>query len=164
MHYIRLILISFTVLAVIITGFSLFIPSDVRISRATTINAGKDSVMAQLNNPVNWQKWYPQKDSATLLYIEGKVKGIADSSRGLMITLVTDSSVQAMNVGEGSKEGETGWNLMQGSAPGNVTVQWYMDFHLRWYPWEKFASLLLDQSYGPMMEEGLTSLKKQVEL
>jgi hypothetical protein len=38
-----------------------------------------------------------------------------------------------------------------------------MDFHLRWYPWEKFASLLLEKSYGPRMEQGLATLKRLVE-
>jgi hypothetical protein len=38
-----------------------------------------------------------------------------------------------------------------------------MDFHLRWYPWEKFASLLFEQSYGPKMEQGLGNIKKMVE-
>jgi hypothetical protein len=38
-----------------------------------------------------------------------------------------------------------------------------MDFHLRWYPWEKFGSLLLEKSYGTKMEMGLMSLKKLAE-
>jgi len=38
-----------------------------------------------------------------------------------------------------------------------------MDFHLKWYPWEKFSSMLLENRYGPMMEQGLAKLKKVVE-
>jgi hypothetical protein len=38
-----------------------------------------------------------------------------------------------------------------------------MDFRLRWYPWEKFSSLLLEKRYGPMLENGLDNLKKLME-
>jgi hypothetical protein len=37
-----------------------------------------------------------------------------------------------------------------------------MDFKLRWYPWEKFSSLLLEKRYGPVMEQGLAKLKKSI--
>lgn len=34
-----------------------------------------------------------------------------------------------------------------------------MDFHLSWYPWQKFGSLLYESTYGAMMEKGLTNIK-----
>jgi hypothetical protein len=47
---------------------------------------------------------------------------------------------------------------------GNVTVvQWYFDFHLHWYPWEKFSSLLLESQVGAPMERSLDKLKKLAE-
>jgi hypothetical protein len=56
-----------------------------------------------------------------------------------------------------------GWKCISHPGSDSTTVQWYMDFHLRWYPWEKFASLLFEQSYGPKMEQGLGNIKKVVE-
>jgi hypothetical protein len=38
-----------------------------------------------------------------------------------------------------------------------------MDFRLRWYPWEKFSSLLFEKQYGTQMEAGLESLKQLAE-
>jgi hypothetical protein len=38
-----------------------------------------------------------------------------------------------------------------------------MDFRLRWYPWEKFSSLLFEKSYGLTMEKGLNNIKKLSE-
>jgi hypothetical protein len=34
---------------------------------------------------------------------------------------------------------------------------------LRWYPWEKFASLGLEKTYGSQMEVGLTRMKALLE-
>lgn len=120
--------------------------------------------MAVLSDPEKWKQWYPGADTASLLIIEGKPKGISTGDRqGIMITQVTDSTILLANAGPASKKGKSGWNLYESGLPNTVTLQWYMDFHLRWYPWEKFSSLLLEKRYGPMMELGLDKLKKVIE-
>ena len=164
MRVIKLGIISIIVFSLLITGISLFFPSHVRISKAIDISANKDSLMKQLSDATNWKNWYPGADSLPLLFIEGKVKGIeTDSMQGLMISDVNDSAVLVMNVGPRSRKGESGWNIFPGSVPNSFTVQWYMDFHLRWYPWEKFSSLLLEKRYGQLMEKGLGRLKAWLE-
>lgn len=164
MQVIKLGLISLVVFALMITGISLFFPSHVRISKAIDINGNRDSVWSQINDPANWRNWYPGADSLSPFIKDGKIKGIGtDSLQALMITTVTDSTVLAANVGPLSKKGETGWNIYKSGTPNTHTIQMYMDFHLRWYPWEKFSSLLLEKRYGPVMEQGLTNLKKLIE-
>jgi hypothetical protein len=63
----------------------------------------------------------------------------------------------------GNRRSTSGWNIFDSNQPNTYTVQWYMDFHLRWYPWEKFSGLLLEKRYGPFMEKGLAKLKQIVE-
>jgi hypothetical protein len=164
MRIVKLILISVIIFSLMITSFSLFFPSRVRISKAIDINTTRDSVMRQITEPENWKNWYPGADTADLMVIEGKVKGISTGNKqGLMIDTITDSSVVAVNVGPASKRSETGWNLFPTSIPNTITIQSYMDFHLRWYPWEKFASLLLEKRYGPVLEKSLENLKAWLE-
>jgi hypothetical protein len=119
----------------------------VRISKATDIHATKDSVLAKLSDTINWKSWYPGADSIALPGITG----------------VSDSSVNASGTIAGKQKAKMGWNIYNSSSPNMVTVQWYMDFHLRWYPWEKFSSLLLEKRYGPLMERGLEKLKGSLE-
>jgi hypothetical protein len=160
MKLIRFAFISLIVFALLITGISLLFPSHIRISKATDINAEKDSVLVMLNNPVNWKKWYPGADTADYFLSNGKITGIRSGHlKVLVIKEANDSSVLAVYDAPGSKRAESGWNLFFGSSPHTVTIQWYMDFHLRWYPWEKFSSLLLEKRYGPVMEQGLANLK-----
>ena len=164
MRLVKLALISIIVFSILITGISLFFPSHVRISKAIDITTGKDSLMIQIADATKWKNWYPGADTLPLLFIEGKVKGIeTDSMQGLIIKEVNDSAVLTMNVGPHSKKGESGWNIFPGRIPNSFTIQWYMDFHLRWYPWEKFSSMLLEKRYGTMMEQGLTKLKALLE-
>ena len=148
MRVIKLGLISLIFFAVLITLISFFFPSRVRISKALDINADRAEVMAQLADTANWRNWYPGIDSAESFPV---------------ISSVTDSSVTASSTMANGRTGITGWNVYRAALPNTVTVQWYMDFRLRWYPWEKFSSLLLEKRYGPLMERGLQKLKTLFE-
>lgn len=164
MAFIKLAIISFVFFFLLITGISLFIPSNVRISRALTIDASREVVMEKIKDPSQWKAWYPMVDSLGTVRIEGEVKGIRTSrDQSILIDEVTDSTVGAIQGGVGSKKIRMGWQVMPGESKGKSTVQWYMDFHLRWYPWEKFSSLFFEKQYGTPMEQGLNRLKKIVE-
>ncbi|HOZ67849.1 MAG TPA: SRPBCC family protein [Chitinophagaceae bacterium] len=163
MRLIKLAFISFFVFFLLITGISLFFPSHVRISKAIDINAPRDSVRAMISQPLHWKNWYPGADTLALYEADGVIKGIRmPGNQVLMITGFNDSTVMAANSSSGTERASMGWNLIQ-SNPKTVTVQWYMDFKLRWYPWEKFSSLLLEKRYGPVMEQGLAKLKTTVQ-
>ena len=55
----------------------------------------------------------------------------------------------------------SGFTLM--AAADSTIVQWYFDFKLKWYPWEKFGSIIFDKQLGPPMEASLTNFKKFME-
>lgn len=164
MRIIKLGIISVIFFAFFLTGISLFFPSHIRISKAIEIKAERDSILSLIANAENWKKWYPGADTAEFFFIEGKIRGIGTGDKqDLIITAVTDSSVRAENTGPKSKKGEMQWNIFPGSAPNTFTIQWFRDFHLSWYPWEKFSGLLLEKRYGPVLERGLDNLKHFLE-
>jgi hypothetical protein len=152
MRVIRLAILSFIFLFLLVTTISLFIPSHIRISRATDINSKKQDVMSLISDPLKWKEWYPGADSLDVLYVEGKPMGILlDSSDllGLSIFNINDSVVTVSEVGNSSTQRmEMGWKVLSGGNESTVIVQWYMDFKLRWYPWEKFKSLFFENIYG----------------
>jgi Polyketide cyclase / dehydrase and lipid transport len=169
MRLIKLALISFIFLFLLITGISLFFPSHIRISKAINIKAGKDSIMAQISDAAKWKNWYPGLDTAKLLYVEGKVKGVilgnSDSLHPVYIIITGEKQdeINAQLISKKLRPVINGWKTISYPAGDSITLQWYMDFDLRWYPWEKFGSLLLEQSYGTKMERGLLNLRKLVQ-
>lgn len=165
MRVIKLGIISVIFFSLLITGISLFFPSHVRISKAIDINAPRDTVLGQIKDAANWKKWYPGADTMALFIVFDKANGLMlNKEQGVLsITGSTDSSVLASTNGPGTRQAVTGWILYPSATPATVTVQWYMDFHLGWYPWEKFSSLLLEKRYGPVMEKGLGNLKSLLE-
>ena len=169
MHFIKLAVLSFIILFLLITGMSLLIPSHVRISKAINIKADKDSIMAQIKYPVRWKNWYPGIDTAKLFYEAGEVKGVILDDKDplhpiyLVITKAEPGEVTAQFITSKMRPVVNGWKTISYSTPDSVTLQWYMDFHLRWYPWEKFRSLLLEGAYGSKMEKGLTNLRNVIQ-
>jgi len=168
MRFIRLAALSFIILFLVIFGLSLFIPSHIRLSKAINIKGSKDTVMSFVRNPANWQYWYPGLDSALPYYENGVQRGMIisnkDSSHPVYISIKKESADEVTADFQGRLTPVINtWKIIEHPTSDSLTLQWSMDFHLRWYPWEKFASLALEKSYAPRMEQGLTAIKKRVE-
>jgi hypothetical protein len=123
--------------------------------------------MARINNIVQWKTWYPGFDTLQLLVLEQKnERVIAAKAPGditIVLTAIQEDQVVAEFRSSRKNPLVNGWKIITYSNSDSVTLQWWMDFRLRWYPWEKFASLLLEKNYGARMEQGLTRLKTEVE-
>lgn len=166
MRILKLAFLSFLILFLVITIISLFIPSRVLVSRAMKMRAPKEEVMMQLSDPVKWKSWFPGTESAKFYTENGTVKGLIlneQTNRHLKISNVKTDAVVAEYIGIPQKKVISGWNIVPEATADSVSVQWYMEFSLRWYPWEKFASLVFEKQYGPTMEQGLTRMKEIVE-
>ena len=159
MRILKLFIISVIVLFLILTAFSSLLPSQVRISRATDITASSQLVRLQLEELKEWEHWneyvmaLPQKTiTVDSIYSKELSVSIIDTSQELI---------------------KTKWRQQNGKAfPGIfrlidhgsvTTVQWYFEFKLKWYPWEKFGSIIYDKQLGPFMEKSLNNLKRLLE-
>jgi hypothetical protein len=165
MKLLKLIIASILFIAIVVTIISLFIPSDVRVSKTIQINASEQAVVTQISNPGNWRNWYPGADSSKFYYENGVIKGLLlNEAKGQSIVLTgkKDDEVTAAYVLP-NKKIPTGWEWIPATDSNSVTVQWYIDFHLRWYPWEKFTSFMFEKVYNPQLKQGLENLKQLLE-
>lgn len=152
MRLIKLALISFVFLFLVVTAISLLIPSHIRISKATNIAPPKDSVLALIRDRDRWSQWHPAFMAV-------------DASRNMPPTqIIPVSANDSELVFQWKQENRTpvinGWRIYEHASTDSLTLQWYMDFNLKWYPWQKFGSLIYENTYGVMMERGLTNIKK----
>ena len=153
----------------------MLIPSHVRISKAINIGTVADSVWNQVDDLGKWESWNPFFNN-----LSTKQVTYLDTANGKLNAVKVETTTirwKLKNADEHIAEMLSGNRLpmLSGSKciPGqqtypnfgtdSLTLQWYMDFQLRWYPWEKFASLMLENSYGTQMERGLTNLKELLE-
>jgi hypothetical protein len=171
MKVVKLAIFSFVFLFTIVWLISLLIPSEVRVSRATDIRADKGSVLAMIKDVNRWKEWYPNLDSfdgVKPITKDGKLVGLIldnkDPDKPVFLELenVGRDEVTAFFEGQRIKPVLNTWKVLEHPDKGLITLQWSMDFKLRWYPWEKFASLVLEKSNGQRMEFGLANIKKRL--
>lgn len=116
-----------------------------------------------------WKAWNPFFQNVQESMIkevdssEGMVRAMTVNGTRISWLSIADTEHVAAMERPGRLSVLNGWKNMTISGSDSTTIQWYMDFHLHWYPWEKFGSLLFERSYGPKMELGLSNLKKIVE-
>jgi Polyketide cyclase / dehydrase and lipid transport len=175
MRIIKLAVISFIILFLFVTAISLLLPSHVRISKAINIKTVADSVWNQLDDLRKWESWNPffsglgTKKVTWLDTAGGTLNAIKVETTTIRWKEKNGDEHIAEMLSGGRLPVMSGWKCIiskQGDSyaeADSITVQWYMDFRLRWYPWEKFASLMFEKSYGAKMEQGLTNLKGLLE-
>jgi hypothetical protein len=163
---IKLAILSFVFLFLVVLGISLFIPSHIRISRAVNIKSSSDSVLNLISDMNKWKEWYPGFDTVQMERISSKDGRLVSAKLSSTIISITESTANEIKVEFKSASKSPvlgGWEAKSYNNSDSLTLQWYLDFKLKWYPWDKFFSLGFDKMYGMQMEEGLRNLKKNVE-
>jgi hypothetical protein len=164
---IRFALISVLLLFAVVLAISLFIPSHIRVSRAVNLRPGSTFILGDINDLAKWKNWYPGFDTMSVepLVKEDDRVLSAKIQHATTVTLIThDSNEVKAEFNSGNKTAVVGgWKMLSYSQSDSLTLQWYYDFHVRWYPWEKFFSLAYDKMYGTQMETGLGNLKRMAE-
>ncbi len=162
----KLGLISGIFFFLLITGFSLFIPPHIRISRAINIGSSSDSILNNIAGIEKWKYWYPGFDTLALQELEkkdGKLLSVKTKGISIVLSELKESRVVAEFRSGRKKPVIQRWETISHPGTDSVTLQWGMDFRLCWYPWEKFSSLMFEKRYGAQMEQGLTNLKTILE-
>ena len=158
---VRLTFISLIILFIVVTGVSLLFPSTVIVSRAVNINASPDSITTHINNIFKWKDWVEGMNAPTV-HIFSETEADLNQTKVVIDSLGKDV-VHSFWQNKKGKWMTSAIHLYHDSSHPETVVQWQFEQKLKWYPWEKFASLLNDKILGTMMEKNLDNLKKLME-
>lgn len=162
MRFIKLIVISFVIISILVTAVSLIFPSTVIVSRAVNVNAPKDSVLVYIKDFNGWKQWIVGLKDSSVTILSNTQANLAGTN--VVIVNSDTTSVHSVWTSKRGKTMEGDIHLFNNSKSPNITVvQWQFQQKLKWYPWEKFASLMSDKILGPMMEANLAQLQKLTE-
>lgn len=118
------------------------------------IGAPRDSILELIKDTTRWKEWHPAFSNR-------------DSFNGpdmLIDNIKLSDTLVIMHLSnKGKKALINGWQVYKHQGTDSLTLQWYIDFKMKWYPWQKFGSLFYEPTYGGMMEEGLGKIKVQAE-
>jgi hypothetical protein len=160
MRFVKLAIISAVVLFIVIFLFSLIIPSTVRVSRAVDISAPKDSLVAQLADLRQWHLWNEMVNKPGVSH---KFSESSINSEDMTITKKAQAGDTLLTDWKQPNARVLNSGFTWYGNDGQLVLQWYFDIKLRWYPWEKFGSIVFDKQLGPPMEKSLGNLKKLLE-
>jgi Polyketide cyclase / dehydrase and lipid transport len=168
MRFLKLTLISFIILFSVVTIIGLLFPSTVSVSRATEIATSYDTVYKYLNDVKYWKLWMASADTSTIVFESVRTAGtgtVAKIGTGeVTMTRTTRDSIYTTWKSEKGNVQNSAFVIMHNLRDSNLTVQWYFEQKLNWYPWERFGSLANDKFLGPVMEESLHKLKTVLEV
>ena len=160
----KLGIISIVVLFAVVTAMSSLLPSNIIVSRAIDMNVPADSIKNYLNNFYTWKEWLVVADSGSLKVVkEGNHEFLMIGKTKVSITNVTDTLIQtSWKVGE-AKPMDGHFRIINHPETEIKTIQWAFFVKVKWYPWEKFASIISDKSLGTFMEPSLDKIKSNLE-
>lgn len=163
----KLIIASIIVLfGIVFFLFALF-PADMTVSRIIRINAPRDAVAREISDLRTWQQWnqlaWEKTDGPAGNHSGQQTDSVHLENGRLSIYLLKQTADSVITRWQdASGRSFTGkFNIME--SGGQVILQWNLEFHLHWYPWEKLASMFYDKQLGPLMEQSLLNLRKSLE-
>jgi len=161
MRLIRFGLISAVVLFAVVTFISLLFPTTVIVSRAVNVYVPKDSIVPLVKDFNGWKKWINGMEKESVKILSATEANLA----GTTVVIDTTGSVYSIHSSwqNKNKKMTSAINVLNDSASKITIVQWEFEQHIKWYPWEKFASMMNDKILGTMMESNLARLKSIAE-
>ncbi len=162
MRVLKLAFISAIVLFVVVTAISSLLPSQVLVSRAIDIQAPIPSIKEQVFQLNNWQNWLTDENGEKAPH-EHKANESLSIGETTINKVSASDSIFVTNWSTSSAMKGTFTIINHRNPDSVITVQWQMEQKVKWYPWEKFASITKDEIWGGSMEKSLDNLKKLVE-
>jgi hypothetical protein len=170
MKRIKILFISIVVLSAILIGFAALIPATTKVSRTTSIVAHRDSILQQITNVENWSRWHPQLNNDSVRRL---IQYSAQRSGANAWLIAGQTRMEVISMAEGSvsinisnAKGEaipSVINVIPVRNTDSCIVNWQSQFTSKWYPWERFRSIFIDNMLGPALEANLKSLKAYME-
>jgi hypothetical protein len=154
MKLIRFAIISVLVISILITAIASLFPSVVITSRAVEVNATREQIQHCVKDLSAWKGWMSDwKDQSVM--VQDSLAQVGTQTIKMLSS--TDSSVllQWVATGQAPYQVQIEWLPLK---EGTYVIHWSFEQHVKWYPWEKFQTLLNEKVLGAKMEEELQHL------
>ncbi len=158
MKFLKLGFISAVVLFFIVTCMGLLLPANVVVSRAVDITASKDSVFKMMTNINNWKYWVTGLKKDGIVITSDKDANLF----GTKVEIISTNNYVVVSkwTGKNGTVQESIMRVIQDSTSSNTIAQWQFTEHLKWYPWQRFGSMMNEAVMGTQLETNMAQLKK----
>ena len=162
----RLVIGSIVILSLIILFIFALFPSAVSVTRMVQINSPEDKILAKISDLRTWKSWNEFVNSPVAKNNQGTKPDSAWAEYlrigGNEISRSVVGSDHINTIWTRGNKVFTGQFIID-TKNGPPIVIWTLNFNVKWYPWEKLASMFYDKQLGPLMEKSLVQLRDQLE-
>ena len=158
MKYIKLIIISFVFLSVLVTGISLLFPSKVIASRAIEVNTSADKIAYFTSDLSHWNQWMSDWKQNNV-ELKNNTAYIGTQTVRFLDKTDTKVNYEWIATGQNPYLVTFEWTLLKDNT---YVIHWSFEQNVKWYPWEKFQTLLNDKLLGAKMEIELQHLQEAI--
>jgi hypothetical protein len=158
MKYVKLIFISVVFLSALVTGISLLFPSKVIASRAIEVNTSADKIAYFTFDLSHWNQWMSDwKQNKVVL--KNNTAYIGTQTVRFLDKTDTKVNYEWIATGQNPYLVSFEWTLLKDNT---YVIHWSFEQNVKWYPWEKFQTLLNDKLLGAKMEIELQHLQEAI--
>jgi hypothetical protein len=163
----KLIIASLIVFSLVILFLFALFPSDISVSRIVQINKPKTEVRKKIVDLREWSSWngflYDAYGADKIVsYARGKIDSTRIHEVYVQVDLLRVTPDSVFTRWQHEDKSFTG-NFTLTEMNGQTVLEWTLNFHIKPYPWDKLASMFYEKKLGPLMEESLINLQKELQ-
>ena len=158
MKFIKLIIGSIVILSLLLIGFSLLFPSKVITSRAVEIHSSAAKIAYFTADLNHWNEWMSDWKQNKVV-IENNRAHIGTQTIRYINQTTNKVNFEWIAIGQRPYLVSFDWTLLKDST---YVVHWSFEQNVKWYPWEKFQTLLNEKVLGSKMELELQNLQQAI--
>lgn len=175
MKVLKKIFVALLILAALVVVVSLFMPSEVKVSRTAIVKAPIEVVFAQANNLNNFHAWDPwMKLDPEAAFTMGEIYAGVGASMSwnssnpnlkvgsMTITESVPFEKVIIELSFANEPKSIGGFLFE-EVEGGTKVNWYMTANMGMNPIKRIIGNFMDAMVGPMFEQGLTEMAARAE-
>ena len=162
----KLVIGSIVILSLIVLFLFALFPSTVSVTRMVQINSSEDKILNRISDLRTWKNWNEFVNSAAT---KNEIRSKPDSASVDYLRVsgneISRSGVDRDHVYTIWTRGNrmfTGQFIIDAKNGPSIVI-WTLNFDVKWYPWEKLASMFYDKQLGPLMEKSLVQLRNELE-
>jgi hypothetical protein len=160
----KLIIASLIIFSIVILFLFALFPSDIPVSRLIQIRASPQEVQKKISNLLAWRSWNDMliSEPDTNNNQPGEIRSNYISRGVFSIEILKNVKDTVITLWKNGRKSFTGTYILT-EMNGQTVLEWTLKFHIKWYPWEKLASMFYDKQLGPQMESSLLKLRNELE-
>ena len=151
---------------IVISVISFFMPSVVTTADSVLIQADRNSINTAIGDLNNWEKWHPlfKDDTSVNIISPNEATWKTGNIENKLKVVQKDSAMVQLNISrQNQKDILNFFSVQQIKDQPGFQVEWRVVTPLKWYPWEKFAGMMMGQMSSTAYQQALGQLKSYLE-